>query len=97
MSCAQKISKPLKETVDMLVNLIRKFFVDEVGCAFNYNNFLQKGHKFVKYSVVDVVLSARGMIYQVLVPNNIFCRNFYLCPSPGCCELPGSAIKFEGY
>lgn len=40
--CNLKISELLKEVQDVLVNVIGLFFIDEMACTFDHNNFLQQ-------------------------------------------------------
>lgn len=79
--------------MNVFVDLLRAFLVDEVSNSFHYNNLLQKWHIFLQPSLVYVFLDAGSIIGQVKVTHYELERNFYLGPCPWGGELPISTIK----
>lgn len=91
--CNMKCLKLLEKLVDVVVDLIRLFFIDEMGCAFHHNNFLQQRNIFLEITLVYEFPGARYIVNQVQFSNDEFGGYFYLSACPRRSKFPCPAVK----
>ena len=87
--------KLAEEVINVIVNLICLFHVDEVPNSFHYNYFLQKWYIFLEPAILDIFLNTRHMINQVLITHNELNWYFDFTTNPWCREFPVSVIKIN--
>jgi hypothetical protein len=84
-----------EEIVDVFVDLISPFLMDEVPCPFNYYHILQKWHISLHPTFVNVISCARCIIGKVKITHYKLHWNFDLSTSPWSIELPVSTNARE--
>lgn len=72
------------------IDFISFFLVDEMGNSFHYNNVLQQWHILLELTTMHVFLCPWGCINHIKIPNYKFHRYFYLCSCPWSRQLPAS-------
>jgi hypothetical protein len=79
-----------EEIIDVFVDLISPFLMDEMTCPFNYNYILQKWHISFQPTFVNVIFGTRCIIGKIKITYNKLNWNFDLGTSPWSIELPVS-------
>jgi hypothetical protein len=83
-------SKCCDELINVIINFLCSFLLDEVSCSFHYNCFLEQRYMALQSTLVYEITNARVVIGEIKITDDVFRRYIYLCVCPWCCQLPVS-------
>lgn len=80
----------LKETVDVLIDDVRVFLVEEMSHSVEHDGFIQQRYVSLKSTTVNVFLNPWFIVCQILISDYELYRYTNLSTGPRCSQLPVS-------
>lgn len=79
------LSEVVDEVMDVMVDLIWSFLVEEMASSLYHNNILKQWHIFLEPTPMYIFLDSRCGVHHVNIPNHELHWNFHFHPCPCCC------------
>ena len=83
----------LEEAVNVLIDLFRAFLMEEMSHSLEHDGFIKQRYVFLESPTVDVLLSPRRIVRQILISHYELHRYTNLSTGPRCSQLPISVLK----